>query len=177
MPSNNTTEMIARLHVQGKSLAEIARRMGRDEGFVKAILKQNDAKAFIAKFKREGLSGSAQRADEMLHDDDKRATMARLKAKALHVLEDIMDRPRDSMEAIKNATRAALWVLERDAVIQEEVKAAQAGGTLEGQPLMQPIYMDKRAINALERIAREFEGEDWIEKFEQQLNEMPPGAE
>ena len=153
---SNQNEMIARLYVQGKSVEEIARRMGRDADMIKALLKQQQVQDYIRAFEEngEGSTSDTGAPDNPYTDVQKRDLLARLKAKALWQLEQILDDVSTSAKAMELKTRAALWVLERDAVMNEELKAQQ--GVAEGQPLMQPIYMDARSAQALNRMLDEF---------------------
>lgn len=159
-------EQCARMLMKGMSPTEICTRLGKPLTAVEALLSDPAVIARHQEMMREKLGADLYDDATLFTDDQLNDQVDKLTKPALRALIEVLEDPKASAASkVKAAEMALGW----QKAIATRTKQADEGE----KSLMQPIYMNKRAADALERIASEFEGEDWEDKLLQEISRMP----
>lgn len=159
-------EQCARLLLKGNSPTEISGRLGKPLTAVDGLLKDPAVIARHKELLREKMGADLYDDETLFTDDQLNAAVDDLTKPALRAIREVLEDPKASAAAkVKAADMALGW--------QKVIAARTKQVDDDEKRLMQPVYIDKRAADALERIANEFSGEDWEEKLLQEISRMP----
>lgn len=166
MVATMITKMRMRLIAERLSMgiepSEIAAALGVGLGYILHLQKNADFQALLGELESE--SASPEPEPEELASRVLNAAPA-----AISVMIELM---MDTRQSGSVRQKAAEWVLAREASI-----AAMEVNKGEG-PTVQQILFDHRASMALARLVQENDnGQSWLARVEERLNEMPPTVE
>lgn len=159
-------EQCARMMMKGVGAQDIAGRLGMPFTAVQDMMKDPAVTARVRGLLADKLDAPLYDDETLFTPEELNAEVDKLTKPALRALGRVLEDPKASSASIVRAAEIALgW----QKVIHNRTKK----GDEEGTKMLQPIVFDKRASEALERLAEEFSGEDWLERLEADTMIMP----
>lgn len=159
---NKKYEMIANLKAAGRTNQQIADRMGEEVEYIDKLLRSKEMRQAVRD--AHGTDDGTQ----LYSTDEIKFKVEAMYSPALDVVEKLLMAPGSVTTA---QWSAAQWVLQTAAAIQEMTKA-KGDGRITNQ-----FIIDARAGSAIEKLLEEMDKEDWAEKLEESISEMPEGIQ
>lgn len=159
-------EQCARMLVKGMSPIDIAGRLGKPLNAVQDMLKEPAVTVRHKELLQDKMSADLYDDETVFTKDALDEQVDRLTKPAIRALLEVMESTSASPAAKVKAAELSLgW----QRTMHDRTKKEAEGDT----KMLQPIVFDKKATEALERLAQEFEGENWEEKLLKEISEMP----
>jgi hypothetical protein len=161
---DSRVKMIMELREAGHGVKEIARRMNLSEDWVEGMLASEEVQKVIERGKGEEDDGP-----ELYSGEEIKFFVEKMWPKALKVIEKVLVEPE---KVTATQWKATEWVLSKASAIQEMNKDGDGMGRIVNQ-----FILNDRAAGALEKLAGEWNSEDWLKALEAGVKEVPPGIE